>query len=162
MDNCTSQNCSSQEHNHPASSSCRFLCFCKTLQFYLSSYGAPFATLVARLYIAQIFWKSGMAKISDWTSTLYLFEHDYHVSLFSPEWAAYTSTAIELGGAALLAVGFIARLSALSLFALTVVIQFSYSTLEIHTAWLIILGMLATYGPGNLSLDSAICRYLQK
>ena len=38
---------------------------------------AAIANLVARLYIAKIFFYSGLSKFQDWESTLYLFREEY-------------------------------------------------------------------------------------
>ena len=65
----------------------------------------PAVDLGARLWLASVFWKSGMTKITTWDSTLSLFNYVYTVPLLPPELAAVLSTGVELGGAALLAIG---------------------------------------------------------
>ena len=37
---------------------------------------APVVDLLARLYIARVFFRAGWSKISDWESTLYLFQEE--------------------------------------------------------------------------------------
>ena len=37
-----------------------------------------------RLYVAKVFFVSGLLKFSPWDSTLALFENEYHVPLLSP------------------------------------------------------------------------------
>ena len=39
-----------------------------------------------RWYVAWQFLKSGWLKVSDWDSTLYLFQEEYHVPLLPPGW----------------------------------------------------------------------------
>ena len=53
--------------------------------------------LAARLYLFDVFFKSGLTKIKDWEGTLYLFNNEYHVPVLPPEWAAVMGTAGELG-----------------------------------------------------------------
>ena len=57
---------------------------------------APIADLLARVYIAKVFFDSGWSKITDWKTTLYLFQHEYSVPLMSPEVAAWMGTGGEL------------------------------------------------------------------
>ena len=45
----------------------------------------PLADLGARLYIAKVFFMSGLNKIQDWQTTLYLFTEEYKVPL-SESW----------------------------------------------------------------------------
>ena len=56
----------------------------------------PLALLAARLYVAQVFWLSGLTKIRDWDTTLALFENEYQVPLLSPAVAAWMGTGGEL------------------------------------------------------------------
>ena len=58
----------------------------------------PIFDLSVRLYLAQIFWNGGMAKLSSWMSTVMLFTMVYDVPVLPPELAAYLSVAIEVGG----------------------------------------------------------------
>ena len=45
--------------------------------------------LLARLWVATIFLRSGWLKFTAWDSTLYLFEFEYQVPLLPWQWAAY-------------------------------------------------------------------------
>ena len=74
------------------------------------------ALLAARLYVAQVFWLSGLTKIRDWGTTIALFENEYHVPLLPPELATYMGTAGELGLPVLLVLGLGGRFAALGLF----------------------------------------------
>ncbi len=49
-----------------------------------------------RWYVAWQFLKSGWLKVSNWDSTLYLFQEEYHVPLLSPQMAAVAGTTGEL------------------------------------------------------------------
>ncbi|MDZ7921393.1 DoxX family membrane protein [Rhodoferax sp.] len=53
----------------------------------------PLAALLARLYVAQVFFLSGLTKLRDWDITLALFADEYHVPLLSPAVAAALGTA---------------------------------------------------------------------
>src|SRR5215472_11965152 len=48
----------------------------------------PLLLLGFRLYVAKVFWMSGLTKTRDWSVTLALFTDEYHVPLLSPAVAA--------------------------------------------------------------------------
>ena len=56
----------------------------------------PLLLLFCRLWVAWVFFNSGLIKISSWDSTLYLFELEYQVPILPWELAAYLGTAAEL------------------------------------------------------------------
>ena len=56
----------------------------------------PLAALLARAYIAQVFFLSGLTKIRDWGTTVALFSDEYKVPILSPALAAAMGTAGEL------------------------------------------------------------------
>jgi putative oxidoreductase len=119
---------------------------------------SPAVDLGIRLYIAWVFFKSGLLKIQSWESTLALFEYEFAVPLLSPVAAAYLGTAAELGLPVLLALGLAGRFAALALFAFNVVAVISYPGLsdvgrQHHLYWGMLLAMLAVHGPGRLSAD---------
>jgi putative oxidoreductase len=131
------------------------------------AYLRPIADLVARLYIAQVFFKSGLSKIQDWETTLYLFRDEYHVPLLPPEIAAVAGTAGELTFSVLLALGIFTPLSAFVLFILNIVAFASYyhALIELpaawhdHLEWGIILALLMVAKSGCFSLDGLIRRF---
>lgn len=124
-------------------------------------YLRPVADLIARLYIARVFFLSGLSKIQDWETTLYLFSEEYHVPLLSPKLAAIGGTAGELTFSVLLALGIFTPLSAFALFVLNIVAFVSYYHALIetpaawhdHLEWGIILALLMTAKSGSISLD---------
>ncbi|THJ24898.1 MAG: DoxX family protein [Nitrospira sp. CG24E] len=124
----------------------------------------PLFDLSLRLYLAHIFWKGGMVKLSSWISTVMLFTMVYDVPVLPPELAAYLATAIELGGSFLLAIGLAGRWAALSLFGLNIVASISYgqlseAALQEAFYWGVLFLYLVLHGPGLLSVD-ALLRYL--
>ena len=126
----------------------------------------PVFDLSVRLYLAHIFWKGGMVKLSSWISTVMLFTMVYDVPVLPPELAAYLATAIELGGSFLLAIGLAGRWAALSLFGLNIVASLSYgqlseAALQEAFYWGILFLYLVLHGPGLLSVD-ALLRYLYR
>ena len=56
----------------------------------------PAAALLARGYVAEAFFKSGLTKLRDWDITLALFQDEYKVPLLPPEVAAVMGTCGEL------------------------------------------------------------------
>jgi putative oxidoreductase len=124
---------------------------------------SPAVDLAIRLYIAWIFFKSGLLKIQSWESTLALFEYEFAVPLLPPEMAAYLGTAAELVLPALLALGLAGRFAALALFLFNIVAVMSYPDLsdvgrQHHLYWGMLLAMLAVHGPGLLSADGWLAR----
>ena len=47
----------------------------------------PLLLLAARLYVSSIFFRAGMLKLADWSSTLALFRDTYKVPVLPPELA---------------------------------------------------------------------------
>lgn len=122
----------------------------------------PLTALVARLYVAQVFWLSGLTKLRDWETTLFLFTDEYKVPLLPPVAAAVVGTAGELVLPVLLAVGLGGRFAALGLFVVNAVAVIALSeiapaALQQHILWGALLAGVAVYGPGNWSLDRWLC-----
>jgi len=118
----------------------------------------PVLDLVIRLWVAKVFWKSGLTKIQSWDSTVALFTYEYHVPLLSPSLAAAMGTAVELVFPVLLALGLAGRFSAGVLFVFNIVAVISYPDLnEIglkdHMYWGLLLLVSLLHGPGKLSVD---------
>ncbi len=123
----------------------------------------PALGLGIRLWVANVFWKSGLTKLANWDATLALFTYEYRVPLLSPSLAASLATATELVLPALLALGLGARLSAAVLLVFNYIAVVSYPGLnEIgikdHIYWGILLLVPLLYGPGKFSLDHFIRR----
>jgi len=124
----------------------------------------PLLTLGFRLYIAYVFFNSGLTKIDSWSSTLSLFRDDYKVPLLPPELAAYMATAGELALPVLLVFGFLSRPAALALFILNAVAAYSLSQTDFasvaghwqHITWGTMIAVIFTFGPGAISIDKWI------
>jgi putative oxidoreductase len=127
----------------------------------------PVLDLGIRLWVANVFWKSGLTKIQSWDMTVALFENEYHVPLLSPEFAAALGTATELTFPVLLALGLAGRFSAFVLFAFNIVAVISYPDLnevglKDHVYWGILLLVTLLHGSGKLSLDHVLRRYWKR
>jgi putative oxidoreductase len=127
----------------------------------------PLFDLSVRLYLAHIFWKGGMVKLSSWMSTVMLFTMVYDVPLLPPEIAAYLATAVELGGSFLLAIGLAGRWAALSLFGLNIVASISYgqlseAALQEAFYWGILFLYFVLHGPGLLSVDGLLQHLIRR
>jgi putative oxidoreductase len=128
-------------------------------------FASPAVDLAARLWLADVFWKSGLTKIASWSSTLSLFNYVYSVPLLPPDVAAVLATGVELGGSALLALGLGARFGTAALFILNVTAAYSFSDisavgLKDHFYWGLLLLIFFLHGPGKLSFDYLIRRRL--
>lgn len=125
----------------------------------LEKFAAPFFAFAMRFWIGLIFFRSGLQKVGDWESTIFLFEDEYKLPLLSPQFAAAIATTFELAMPVLLFFGLATRLSALPLLSMAVVIQFvlgasnpDYFHVE-HYYWMFLLSFIIIFGPGKLSLD---------
>ena len=129
---------------------------------------APAVLLAARVYVGWVFLKSGWLKLSDWSSTLALFEFEYQVPLLPPALAAVAGTAGEIVFGALVIAGLLGRTAALGLFAVNVLAVVSYrqvllaegfeAALAQHVLWGALLAGLFVTGPGRWSLDAFVRR----
>lgn len=125
----------------------------------------PLLLLALRLYLASVFFRSGLTKITDWDTTLYLFTEEYAVPLLPPAIAAFMGTAGELLLPPLLALGLAGRFAALGLTVVNAMAVLSYpallgfecpAALQSHIAWGAGLLALLSFGPGALSADHLI------
>jgi len=147
---------------------------CAPLNLFLK----PVLLLGFRLYVAYVFFKSGLTKVDDsfmvTDTTLYLFE-EYNVPLLPSDVAAYLATYAELILPILLVIGLFTRPAALGLFILNAVAANAFLQAEYHTnvagttlkwlehpgdwqhvLWGVMLAVIFTFGPGALSLDKLI------
>lgn len=120
-------------------------------------------TVIARLSIAGIFWRSGQTKLDGWwisDMAVELFRDEYKVPLLPPETAAVLATVAEHVFPIMLVIGLATRLSALGLLGMTLVIEiFVYpDAWPIHGVWAVALLFIISRGPGVLSLDHLIAR----
>ena len=118
----------------------------------------PTFDLAIRLYVANVFFSSGWQKLSDWESTVALFQYEYHVPLLPPELAAAMGAAGELSLPILLVAGLFTRFGAAGLFVVNVVAVISYPDLsdlgrQDHLLWGMLLLVTLLHGPGRWSID---------
>ena len=118
----------------------------------------PLLDLFIRLWLAGIFWASGMVKLQSWTIALYLSAHEYPVSWLDPVTAAWLGEAIEIVCPPLLVFGLATRFAALPMLILSLVIQFSYQALDQQLFWAVLFGWFVVRGAGPISLDALIGR----
>jgi putative oxidoreductase len=125
---------------------------------------APALFLAIRLWMAQIFFQSGLLKLQNLSGAIFLFS-DVHPVPFLPPWlAAYLATTVELVCPVLLVLGLAARLAALPMLVMTLVIQFVVGAadpafyLTEHYYWMFLLAVIITRGPGPLSIDHLLAR----
>lgn len=130
----------------------------------------PLLDLWIRWDVASAFFRSGLTKIDSWDKTVFLFQEEYHVPLLPPEVAAALGTFGELAFPPLLLLGLAGRFSALSLSFVNIVAVISYwhvlggneAALASHYYWGLLLLVTLLHGPGKLSCDSLISRFLEK
>lgn len=118
----------------------------------------PIFALAVRLYVARVFFVSGLIKLQNWNSTLGLFENEFHVPLLPPHWAALLGTGAELALPVLLALGIVTRFSAIAMFVFNIIAVISYpdlsdAGLKDHMLWGTLLLVTLFYGPGKIAVD---------
>ena len=121
----------------------------------------PLLSLAGRIYVSWVFFASGLTKIADWETTLFLFEYEYHVPFLPVVLAAYLATLAELIVPVLLTTGLASRLSAIVLSIVNVVAVISLeeiapAALYGHVIWGLILAHVVFWGAGQLSADHVI------
>jgi len=124
---------------------------------------SPLVDLGLRLFVASVFFKSGLTKIANWDSTLALFDNEYAVPLLPSDVAAVLGTGVELCFPVLLVLGLGARLAALVLFVFNAIAVISYPDLSAaglkdHQTWGLLLLIVLLHGPGKLSADHLVGR----
>jgi putative oxidoreductase len=119
--------------------------------------------LSARLAVAHVFWNSSHSKLASWEVTKQLFAMEYQVPLLPPEIAAPLATATELCGSVLIGLGLLSRVAALALLGVILVIQlFVYpGNWGDHILWASLLLLVLARGPGVISLDHLIARFMR-
>ena len=119
---------------------------------------SPLFLLGLRVCIADVFIKSGLTKIQDFSSTIALFENEYKVPVISPMLAAVSGTMAEMILPALLVAGIASRPTALALFVFNIVAVVSYPDISAagvqdHVLWGTMILVVAFFGAGRFSMD---------
>ena len=129
----------------------------------LETYLAPLLDLTVRIWLARVFFLSGLTKIQSWDSTLSLFENEYSVPFLPSELAAYMGTFTELFFPVLLVLGLGTRFAAGVLFVFNIIAVVSYPDLgevglKDHQYWGLLLLFPLLHGPGKIAIDHFIRR----
>jgi len=123
--------------------------------------------LALRIWVAKVFFMSGLTKIQSWDTTLMLFQYEYTVPILPPVLAAYMGTAAELTLPILLLAGLLSRPTALALFVFNYVAVISYpdispAGINDHIMWGVMLAVTFFHGAGKISIDHWICQKFHK
>jgi putative oxidoreductase len=126
----------------------------------------PVAQLLARWYVGLVFFRSGLTKFHDWSTTLALFADEYHVPLLSPTVAAYLGTGGELVLSVLMMMGLVGRFAAAGLSVVNVVAVLSLTdippvAMQAHVFWGSLLALVVLWGPGTLSIDRWLAPWIR-
>lgn len=143
----------------------------------------PVADFLARYWVSSVFFSSGLTKTTSGSfslfgqtfnyplsllpteSTLTIFEYKYQVPLLPSALAAYLGTAAELLLPVFIFLGIGTRYAALALFVFNIVAVVSYGDLNDaglaqHQVWGLLLLITMCHGPGKLSVDELINRFI--
>lgn len=139
-----------------------FVCKISNLITDCLDFSSHFVMFGIRAYLCKIFFWSGWLKLTAWSSTLYLFEHEYKIVGMSPVMAAYLGTAAEVALPVFLILGLGARIPATALFIFNIFSVIFYPTLlkpefalalKDNVIWGILIAVVVLYGHGKISLD---------
>lgn len=129
----------------------------------LVSHLQSLALLAARLYVAKIFFMSGLTKLRDWSATLALFNDYYQVPLLPPALAAYMGAAGELLIPVLLVLGLAGRFAGAGLFVVNLMAALSLPAEDLspageaqHILWGVLALAIALWGSGRWSVDRMV------
>lgn len=130
-------------------------------------FGTPLLALSFRLYVAQIFFKSGCLRLQsalndDWGTQIFLFEMEHPVPVLSAEWAAIVTTTGELLFPVLVGLGLFARFGAAGIFTMALIIQLTYMQSAEHILWMALMAAVFINGPGRISVDHFLLKWLRK
>jgi NADH dehydrogenase/putative oxidoreductase len=126
----------------------------------LGRFGAPLLLLAMRFALAGAFFASGVIKLVNWDTALYLAAYEYPLPGVDPVVWAAVGVAVEVLGAIALAAGLGTRFAAAALLGLTLFLQLSYRALDVHLMWAALLTGLIVFGAGPVSLDRPLARGL--
>jgi uncharacterized membrane protein YphA (DoxX/SURF4 family) len=124
----------------------------------LSQWGDPAIKLLLRCWIAALFFQSGVMKISNFDMTQILFHAQSAQALLPPELAARLTILVELGCLIFLVFGMGTRAIAIILMGLAATVDPTFGQSIDLAYYLMVLGLIALYGPGALSVDNLILR----
>lgn len=126
---------------------------------------SPVSDLLARIWVAQLFFFAGIVKVQSWESTQMLFAHLYKVPFLSPYVAAVLGTSAELILPILLVLGLGGRFLIFIFFCYNAICAISYpflwtsqgiAGLDQHISWGLLLMLMMFHGSGKFSLDYLI------
>jgi putative oxidoreductase len=120
----------------------------------------PLIDLGMRVWLAQIFFVSGVIKATHWETALNLAATEYPVYWMNPVSAAYTGAAIELIAPVFLVLGLLTRYASIPMLILSVVIQFNYLPFDNQLFWAVLFGWYGIQGAGPISMDNVLRRGL--
>ncbi|CDH45689.1 conserved membrane hypothetical protein [Candidatus Contendobacter odensis Run_B_J11] len=161
------------------------LCKADALFRKTANFLTPVADFLARYWVASAFFSSGLSKTTTGSfmlfghafnyplsllpteSTFTLFQYEYQVPLLPSTLAAYMGTAVELLLPVFLFLGLGGRYVALAMFVFNIVAVISYPDLMAaglaeHQVWGLLLLITMCHGPGKLSLDHLISRFIRR
>src|ERR1700730_17538550 len=100
----------------------------------------PKIDLLIRLWLAKIFFVSGVLKLTHWQTALDLAVHEYPVSFMSPVAAAYVGVSIEVLSPVVLWLGLMTRYPGTSMIILSLGLQFDSMPFNSQLFWAALSG----------------------
>ncbi|MBN6739606.1 FAD-dependent oxidoreductase [Acidithiobacillus sp. MC6.1] len=120
----------------------------------------PVVDLLIRLWLAKVFFVSGVLKDFGLNLAPYLPSAAYPVPWVEPLSPTYLGATIQMVIPVLLVLGLATRWAALYMLILVLVVQFNYLAMDINLYSAVLFGWFVVCGPGPLSLDRFLARGL--
>lgn len=132
-------------------------------------WGEPIVLLAMRLWMASIWFNSGLTRVAHWDSQVFLFSNIHPLPGVPALLPAVITTGAELSLSVLLAFGLFGRLAALGMLIMAMVIQFIVANTPAgienqignsdHYMWMLLLAAVVVRGPGLLSVDHWLAKW---
>ena len=119
---------------------------------------APVVDLAIRIWLAQLFWVSGVAGVLDWRAALTQTPGLAAALSMHPDQLALALTALRLALSPLLLVGLATRLAGTPIFLLSLAAYRANPGQDAPLLWALLGGWYLLVGPGPISLDHVIAR----
>ncbi len=132
--------------------------FCSLLSVWI----VPLYLLGFRILVSWAFFSNGFGNIKGAANTVYVFLPDYWVAVEVPGAIASAITSIELVFPAFVAIGLATRFSAIPLLLIALLPELLSLEGTTHLQWAAMLALLMTGGPGRLSADHLVWKFLRK
>ncbi len=128
----------------------------------MADWAGPVFLLAIRLWMGGLFWMTGERLINPSGAPLVDYGSAITESALAPLMTSPTLMVVQLIAGVLLVIGLGTRIAALVLSVLTLAVLAGDAAMAVHPLWALVLGYLVFAGPGPISLDRGVDRWLAR